>query len=138
MKNESEILTERQRQAWTMRQQGLTYRKIAEAMDITSSAASQLVHNAERRFREYEKDQRIEARNQEIIQIELTRGEVELLLHLLEACSSKGSYLVREESASDWRKRLGYESFLIPGLCEKLQTKLYGKLIVLEVPEAQD
>ena len=47
------ILTERQRMAYLFRRQKMTYKKIGEAMGISTNAASDLIHHAERRFREY-------------------------------------------------------------------------------------
>lgn len=80
MEYDLSILTEKQRQAWELRQKGLSYRKIGEEMGISTNAATTHVHNAERRFRQWEKYNAIEQQNNEIVPVELTRGEVKLLV----------------------------------------------------------
>ena len=124
-----EILTIKQRTAWELRKTGITFKQIALQMGITPSAASELVHKAERRFRDYERYQNAKERNNEVLQISLTRGECKLLV---DAISEYERVLMRSKHVSTARDLYGdlpYENLLLPLLYEKLQILVYGRVI---------
>lgn len=128
MEDKIEILTEKQRVAWELRNKGLTFKKIAEEMGVTVSAATEHVHKAERRFREYERYQAAKERNNEVIQIELTRGECKLLI---DAISEYERVLMKSKhvaNAIDLFGSLPYEAQLLPDLYERLQMIAYGRV----------
>lgn len=77
-------LTDKQRTAYALREEGLTFQAIADKMGITASAARNHVRNAERRFREHTAYHRIEQRNLEPLPFDLTRGEGKIILSALQ------------------------------------------------------
>ena len=80
MQENVSILTERQRQAYLLRQQGMTYRKIGEEMGISDGAASRLVRDAQRRLQNHEQFCRWQEKQNQPVDFPLTRGELALLL----------------------------------------------------------
>lgn len=130
MEYDLSILTEKQRQAWELRQKGLSYRKIGEKMGISTNAATTHVHNAERRFRQWEKYNAIEQQNNEIVPVELTRGEVKLLVLALHTEQQRMQKDAHYNIHTDWKGRLPYESRIISGLSEKLQLAVYQQVIL--------
>lgn len=123
------ILTERQRTAYLLRLEKKTYTQIAIKMGITTSAVGQLIHHAERRFREYEKYNASLERNNISVDLPLTRGELIFILsglRLLEAELEKG---VAKGLSYDWKGRLPYEHGCVETLSRRIQSTLYGKVI---------
>ena len=76
---ELSCLTEQQREAYLLREEGLTYQAIGDKMGISTNAARTHVLHAERRFREYTLYHKIEEKNQELADIDLTRGELKVI-----------------------------------------------------------
>lgn len=123
------ILTDRQRTAYLLRLQKMTYKKIGERMGITPNAVSELIHHAERRFREYDRYNDARQRNNVIVDFPMTRGELLFTLsalRLLEAELEKG---IQYRPSSDWAGRLPYEHSVVRSLEERLQLTLYGRNI---------
>lgn len=120
-------LTEKQRTAYELREQGLTFKAIGEEMGITQTAARNHVHNAERRFREYTAYHRIEQRNLEPLPIDLTRGEVKIILSALQLLERDMMKNAVYNVKSDWRGRLPYEALVASGLYRKVNVALYGE-----------
>lgn len=130
MEYDLSILTDKQRQAWELRQKGLSYRKIGEEMGISTNAATAHVHNAERRFREWERYNAIEEKNNEVVPVELTRGEIKLLVQALHSHEHRMLQDANYNIRTDWKGRLPYESRIISGLSEKLQLAVYQQVIL--------
>lgn len=120
-------LTEKQRTAYELREQGLTFKAIGEEMGITQTAARNHVHNADRRFREYTAYHRIEQRNLEPLPIDLTRGEVKIILSALQLLERDMMKNAVYNVKSDWRGRLPYEALVASGLYRKVNVALYGE-----------
>lgn len=121
------ILTERQRTAYLLRLEKKTYKQIADEMGITTSAAGQLIHYAERRFRQYEKYNAALERNNVSVDFPVTRGELIFMLsglRLLEAELEKGAV---KGLSYDWKGRLPYEHGCVKELSNRIQIALYGK-----------
>jgi hypothetical protein len=132
------ILTKRQRAAYLLRQQKMTYKKIGEEMGITANAASELVRHAERRFREYDRYNDAKLRNNVLVDFPMTRGELIFVLsalHLLEADLQKG---ILDRPKSDWAGRLPYAYNLVKSLDERLQITLYGKKLYKHWEDDED
>lgn len=120
-------LTEKQRTAYELREQGLTFKAIGEEMGITQTAARNHVHNAERRFREYTAYHRIEQRNLEPLPFDLTRGEGKIILSALQLLERDMMKSAVFNVKSDWRGRLPYEAMIASDLYRKLNVALYGE-----------
>ena len=125
MKAYLSILTERQRTARLLREQGLSYRKIAAQMDITAPAVRQLLVSAERRFQEFEEYHREQARNDLSIDFPLTRGELGeivsgLLLLEQERIRQVGGMSVKR----DFLSRLPYRSRIVSALLRRARERL--------------
>lgn len=130
MERNLEILSAKQRTAWELREKGFSFKKIAEEMGITPPAASELVHRAERRFREYEQYQNVLARNNETIDITITRGECKLLIDAVGEYERALMRSKRVANARDLYGDLPYEAQLLPPLYYKLQELIYGRVIL--------
>jgi len=129
MEYDLSILTEKQREAWKLRAMGFNYKQIAEKMGISVSAARNHIHNAERRFREWEAYNAIEQKNNETLHIIFTRGEIEVLLRAVHEYEHRLMREAHYNVKTDWKGRLPYECRILPPLSEKMQTALYGQVL---------
>jgi len=120
-------LTDKQRTAYALREEGLTFQAIADKMGITASAARNHVRNAERRFREHTAYHRIEQRNLEPLPLDLTRGEGKIILSALQLLERDMMKSAVFNVKSDWRGRLPYEAMIASDLYRKLNVALYGE-----------
>lgn len=121
------ILTKQQRAAYFLRQQKMSYAKIARELKISASAARQLIYSAERRFREYARYTEAEQRNTVPVDFPVTRGELLLILsglRLLEEDVEKGFHKV---TSYDWKARLPYKYERIKSLNKRIQIAVYGE-----------
>ena len=120
-------LTNRQREAYKLRAQGLTYQAIGEQLGITMNAARQLCIHAERRFCEYTRYQKIAERNLESVTMDFTRGELKIIMealtHMERAMSSHAIFKVN----SMWEERLPYEARIIVDVYRKAAKVIYGE-----------
>lgn len=124
------ILTDEQRTAYQLRQQGLSFKEIGARMNTSASLATRRVRGAERRFREFEWYHDKQRRNDQPVDFPLTRGELEAIvsgLTLLERdmIQKIGGIGVRK----DWRGHLSYEAQVVDNLLRRAQLLLYGKVI---------
>lgn len=128
MEYDLSILTEKQREAWKLHVMGLNYKQIAEKMGISVSAATNHIHRAERRFREWEAYNATEQKKNETVHIIFTRGEIEILLRAV----SEYEHCLRKQAhyniKTDWKGRLPYECRILPPLSAKMQMALYGDI----------
>lgn len=131
LENEKRLsaLTKRQREAYLLRMNNMSYAKIGKVLGISTSAAGQLIHCAERRFREYDRFMDARQRNTVPVEFPVTRGELLLILSgldLLEADMSKESF---KRTSYDWTGRLSYKYELIKALNKRIQMAVYGEII---------
>lgn len=121
------VLTERQRMAYTLRQQGLTYAKVGEAMGISSSGAERNIKAAERRLRECAAYHAWQKRNDEPAELPLTRGELRLVLRGLQMVEKEiGKSVNAWNCRTGWKGRLPYEARILAGVLRRAHTTLYG------------
>ena len=121
---ELSCLTEKQREAYLLREKGLTYQAIGDTMGISCNAARNHVMHAERRFREYTLYHKIEERNLEKADIELTRGEVKVILEALNRLEREIMSDVKFNVNTDWRGRLPYEARIVVDIYRKANISL--------------
>lgn len=138
MEDKLKYATEREKEAYKLRQEGKTYKAIGEEMGISKSGAEHFVKNAERRIRSY--DRHCETRKQEMekfaqpIEFPLTYGDGELISNALYESlrNYEKEYKIRNDFTNPYREsnksKLPYEYFLIRDLYERLNTNL-GKPI---------
>lgn len=124
---ELSCLTEKQREAYLLREEGLTYQAIGDKMGISVNAARNHVHHAERRFREYTLYHKIEERNLEPAQIELTRGEVKVILEALVSLEREIMRTTKFNVQTDWRGRLPYEAKVVVDIYRKASIAIFGE-----------
>ena len=120
-------LTEKQRIAYELREQGLTYQAIADKMGVTITSARNHVRNAERRFREYTIYHRIEQRNLEPLPLDLTRGEVKMIIDALQLLERDMMKKAVFNVTTDWRGRLPYDATILTELYRKAVIAVYGE-----------
>lgn len=123
------ILTKQQRAAYFLRQQKMSYAKIARELKISASAARQLIYGAERRFREYDRYIEADRRNTVPVDFPVTRGELLLMLsglRFLEEEVEKGFHKV---TSYDWKARLPHRYERIKSLNKRIQIAVYGEVI---------
>lgn len=129
MEQDFSFLTERQRMAYLLRQQGWTYKKIAIEMGITSNVARQNVLAAERRIREFEEYHAIQQRRDLPIEFSLTRRELEEIIYALSLLEQK---LLSKSGGSnvrrDWKGYLPYRAQVVDALYLRAQKTLYGRI----------
>lgn len=136
MVEELSILTEKQKRAYSLRQKGMTYQKIGEAMGISTPAATAHVKGAERRFREYKSYHDEQKSNDRPAPISLTYGELKLVVEGLgllqkDMLRKVGGWNVH----SDWKGRLPYEAQVLSDVYRRAQTALYGKVMMGGIAE---
>lgn len=87
MEDKLKYATEREKNAYQLRHDGLTYKAIAEEMKICVSRANTLVKSAERRIREYdlycENTKMQKEKETEIIKLEMSYGELKVISDIL-------------------------------------------------------
>lgn len=120
------ILTEKQRQAYLLRKEGLTYTAIAKRMGNTATAARQSCHGAERRLEEYEQYQSAQERNNEIVNFPITRGELRVIHEGLQWLEKDLRKNVRFAAQTDWHDRLPYTALILCDLLARVEKELYG------------
>ena len=120
------ILTERQREAYLLRIEGMTYARIGRELNISTSAATQLVHHAERRFREYDRYMDARERNTIPVDFPITRGELLLALSGLYLLESEEELECNRITSQDWRARLSYKHKRIEDLIERIELAVYN------------
>lgn len=119
------ILTDQQRKAYLLRQEGLTFQKVADAMGLKSlERARQLVNNAERRFREYDAYHAYKARNNEPVDFPLTRGELKIISEALTHMEIR-EMGKRHASQTSWRDHAAYEFQILEALRDRLESVIY-------------
>ena len=123
------VLTEKQQAVWDLKQQGLTKRQIAERLGISVGMVTTHLNNADRRFQQYEKFKALEAKNNEIVDMEFTRGELELIVQAFTEYQHVLMKKVHFNVNTDWRGRLPYGAELSQQVSAKIQKKLYGKVL---------
>lgn len=122
------ILTQRQRRAWLLREQGLTYAQIGQEMGISQASARSLVRSAENRLRECEQYHCAEERNDDAFLIGVTAGECKLLIECIKQYEQKLYRGARGQSNPDWREGVPYTAQLLPELLNKLQMLAIGRV----------
>lgn len=118
---EMSILTDRQREAWALKEQGYNYGQIALEMGITYNGARNHIKNAERRFEQYEQYLKYIEWDKKTVDIQLTKGDLKIILKgmlLLEKQYQKEAAM---NIRNDWRGRLPFEYSLFAKLHEKLR-----------------
>ena len=124
---ELSCLTEKQREAYLLREEGLTYQAIGDKMGISTNAARTHVLHAERRFREYTLYHKIEEKNQELADIDLTRGELKVIMEALVCLERDIMKTVKFNVQTDWRGRLPYEAKVVVDAYRKASIAVYGE-----------
>lgn len=121
------ILTAKQRQAYLLRQQGLSFRAIGENMGIIDSTARMHFNMAERRLREKAHDDAQNAWSETPILISTTQGQVQALLDCLDWLDGAVRRKVYRSSKNS-QDRLPYSVRVLKGFVEQLQMDLYGEV----------
>ena len=109
--------------------EGINKEKSAETLGLSVNMVTTHLANAERRFREYERYLAQEEKNNQIIDIDLTRGELEMIVYAIceyqQALIRQAHYNVK----TDWRGRLPFGASLSQTLSEKIHMKIYGRVV---------
>ena len=121
------VLTKRQQEAYLLRIEGMTYARIGRELNISASAATQLIHHAERRFREYDRYMDARERNTMPVDFPITRGELLLALSGLRLLQDEVGKEYNRITSQDWRARLPYKYTRIEELKERIQRAIYGE-----------
>ena len=130
MENDLSILTERQREVYLLRQQGMTCKYIGEELHLSVSAVSLHLRNAQRRFRQYQAFQEEKKRDGQTVAFSISRIELALIIEGLVLLGGKmhreiGGRNIR----SDWQGRMPYRALAADALLTRAQLALYGKVI---------
>ena len=128
------ILTARQREVWLLYKQGKKKSKIAEELGISCGAVSGHIYSAERRLREYDHYYAVEERNEESVDLPLTRGEVKIIIEALSLYERELEHDTVHRAGSDWIGKLPFETKLVADLYDRAQTAIYGKPLTRMMP----
>lgn len=134
MEDKLKYATEREKEAYKYRQEGMTFKRIGEKMKITNSTARALVRAAERRISEYDRHYELrkeeEKKYEQPMDISLTYGDGKLLAEALDKRiqAFEKEYKVINNLTNPNREanksKLPYEYFLIKDLYNMLTEKL--------------
>lgn len=87
MEEKLQFATEREKEAYGLRQEGCTFKTISEKMGISESRANRLVKSAERRIRQfdfyYERKQEQRKKDLEIYDLKMSYGELRIIADIL-------------------------------------------------------
>ena len=121
------FLTERQRTAYLLRAEDMTYRRIGQEMGITASTAREHVRNAERRIREYTRYQNYLERDRQRVDVLLTRGDLREILQGLQLLKCELGQEARKNHKADWKwkEELTDRYQMVSDLMEKIDMVLY-------------
>lgn len=128
MKKELSILTQEQKQVILLREQGLTYQKIAERMGISINAVSQHLKKIGRKFKEYACYHDPNKRNDCLAEIALTYGELEIILSGLMLLERSALKKIGGSNKGSIKARLPYEAQIMGNLMERIEVVLYGRV----------
>lgn len=119
-----DILSDRQRTAYELRQAGKTYQAIADEMGVTFEAVRQLVYRAERRIRSHEFYIKKQQRNLMPVDFPVTLGELRIIVEALERLHISNHGKHRISYKTSWEELKDYEDILTEQLCQKAQLAL--------------
>ena len=129
MENNERVLTEKQQAVWDLKQQGMPKTKIAETLGISLNMVTTHLKNTERRFREYERYLANEEKNNQVVDIDLTLGELELIVHAINEYQHILMKKAHFNVNTDWRGRLPYDADKTQKISAKIQNKIYGRVL---------
>lgn len=119
------VLSKKQRTAYILREQGLTYREAAKIMGISSNAVRQHIYNAGRRLREYEQFHAVKTNNELPVEFPMTRGELKIIVMGLRYIHQKLSHVAPSRINTDWLGLLPYEHQLAEQVLNRAESALY-------------
>ena len=120
---ESDILqlSEKQKTALSLRQQGFSYRAIGERMGISESSASQCCKRAVRKMREYAYYTKKEAENQNPVTLTVTRGQLKIIVSALRMFAIIREFGLFRDVRTDFRSGISFDYEIITGLLHQLE-----------------
>ena len=121
-----EILTEKQKEVYLLRMEGMPFTEISRKLGKSVSAVRENYRGVERRTREYAAYQRAEARNNEVVDFPMTRGELKAVCDGLRKLQEDATRNIRPSSQKDWRDRLPYSALVVKQLLERTEKEIYG------------
>ena len=122
-------LTDRQQIVYQLREiQKMKIADIAEEMGVSYNAVRQHISNYKRRLREYDDYQSRQVRNEETVDLPITRGEAIVLIDAISEYRQIIENAVNHGYKTDWIGRLPYEYRIAGELSEKAQMAVYGKI----------
>lgn len=125
--NNFDFLTDVQREIYFRVKDGEKYAQIARDKSVKPSAVRSAYLRAERRVREYERFHSIKERNMEIVDIQITRGELKAMKEAVYAMELDYRNKVGRPNVSDWNKTYPYMYDVVCGLYEKIKRALENK-----------
>lgn len=132
MNNETDLsfLTERQRTAYILKEQGLSNKQIGESMNTSVSAVAHLLQAAKSKIEKYEIHCRLKEKSAQPIDFPLTRGELDMMISALLVFEKN---IVKKRGGHycslDVKNYLPYDIERLSELCERAQISLYGKIL---------
>lgn len=125
MENNLSMLSEKQKEAYLLREQNLSFSKIAEKIGISPSSARGRYHAVLRRIQEYEHYNAVRERNNVPVTFPLTRGELQLIHEGLYLLTRSKPYLVYANVRLDpEEERKSYKRLLIDNMIERAEEVL--------------
>lgn len=120
MGNDLSCLTQRQREAYDLRQKGLTFKKIAEKMGITESGAHSLIISANRRLKKRDAYHQDLLKNNQPVAFPLTRGELKIIVEGLQGLAFELSKKHKCRNVkTHMEDNLPYEAQIVESLIER-------------------
>ena len=121
MDKDLSFLTEKQRTAYILRHQGKIFKEIGEYLNTSTDSARKYYARAERRIREYEQYNDIKEKNNMPLEINITYGELKLIIRALIELISYMDKNIKHNVKSDWMGSRPYEYTIIKKLLERIE-----------------
>lgn len=126
-KTKYEVLSDKQKKVWALREQGKTVKETAQVLGVSENAIRQTLKRIERRFSEYDRYMAEEEKNKTTIFFPLTRGEGKLIIRALRLLDRELDKTVVHNVKSDWYGRLPFESIVVEDLLSMAEIAVYGR-----------
>ena len=122
--NDYNFLTDVQREIYLKVKDGAKYAQLAREKGVNPNAVRTTFKRAERRVREYERFHDMKERNLEVIDMQITRGELKAMKEAVYSLRLNYQNKVGRPNASDWTETYPYMYDVVCGLYDKIEQTL--------------
>ena len=122
--NDYNFLTDVQREIYLKVKDGAKFSHIARDKGVNPEAVRTAYRRAERRVKEYERFHAVKERNLEVIDMQITRGELKAMKEAVYSLRLDYQNKVGRPLVSDWAETYPYMYDVVCGLYDKIEQTL--------------